>query len=93
MMRQRHPVATYDWESKAGQENIEKVTYVENEKGEKFESTMSPSRRADGNFIDGNKYSFYETFGLTTYTATDKLKVRVLFKDKPYIVELEKAHN
>ena len=93
MMRQRHPVATYDWESKAGQENIEKVTYVENEKGEKFESTMSPSRRADGNFIDGNKYSFYETFGLTTYTATDKLKVRVLFKDKPYIVELEKANN
>lgn len=93
MMRQRHPVATYDWESKAGEENIEKVTYVENEKGEKFESTMSPSRRADGNFIDGNKYSFYETFGLTTYTATDKLKVRVLFKDKPYIVELEKAHN
>ena len=75
------------------EENIEKVTYVENEKGEKFESTMSPSRRADGNFIDGNKYSFYETFGLTTYTATDKLKVRVLFKDKPYIVELEKAHN
>ncbi len=92
-LRQRHPVATYDWESKAGQENIEKVTYVENEKGEKFESTMSPSRRADGNFIDGNKYSFYETFGLTTYTTTDKLKVRVLFKDKPYIVELEKAHN
>ena len=93
MLRQRKPVATYDWESEPGYKNIEKVTYVENEKGEKFESTMSPSRRADGNFIDGNKYSFYETFGLTTYTATDKLKVRVLFKDKPYIVELEKVQN
>lgn len=90
-MRQSHPVATYDWKSEVGHENIENVTYVENEKGEKFESTMSPSRRQDGNFIDGNKYSFYETFGLTTYTATDKLKVRILFKDKPYIVELEKA--
>lgn len=93
MLKQREPVATYDWESEVEHKNIEKVTYVENEKGEKFESTMSPSRRADGNFIDGNKYSFYETFGLTTYTATNKLKVRVLFKGKPYIVELEKAHN
>lgn len=92
-MRQSHPVATYDWKSEVGHENIENVTYVENEKGEKFKSTMSPSRRQDGNFIDGNKYSFYETFELTTYTATDKLKVRVLFKDKPYIVELEKASN
>lgn len=73
-------------------DSFETITYVENEKGEKFESTMSPSRRQDGNFIDGNKYSFYETFGLTTYTATDKLKVRVLFKDKPYIVELERAY-
>lgn len=91
--RERQVVAITDWECKSGHKDIEKVTYAENEKGEKFESTMSPSRRADGNFIDGNKYSFYETFGLTTYTATDKLKVRVLFKDKPYIVELEKMHN
>ena len=75
----------------AQHEDIENVTYVENEKGEKFDSTMSPSRRADANFIDGNKYSFYETFGLTKNTATDKLKVRVLYKEKPYIVELEKA--
>ena len=92
MLSQRHPVATYDWKNTSENKNIENVTYVENEKGEKFESTMSPSRRQDGNFIDGNKYSFYETFGLTTYTATDKLKVRVMYKEKPYIVELEKAY-
>lgn len=89
---QKKPVATYDWKNSYENKSIENVTYVENEKGEKFESTMSPSRRQDENFIDDNKYSFYETFGLTTYTATDKLKVRVLFKDKPYIVELEKAY-
>lgn len=85
------PIETY--RNSQNDDSFETITYVENEKGEKFESTMSPSRRQDGNFIDGNKYSFYETFGLTTYTATDKLKVRVLFKDKPYIVELEKSHN
>ena len=91
--KQRSPVTINAIHICGLEESIENVTYIENEKGEKFKSTMSPSRRADGNFIDGNKYSFYETFGLTTYTATDKLKVRVLFKDKPYIVELEKAHN
>ena len=88
----RQPIAIVDW-GNIENENIENVTYVENEKGEKFDSTMSPSRRQDANFIEGNKFSFYETFGLTTYTATDKLKVRVLFKDKPYIIELEKVSN
>lgn len=72
-------------------DKIEHVTYVENENGKKFESTMSPGRRQDGNFIDGDKFSFYETFGLTTYDATDKLKVRVLYKDKPVIIELERV--
>ena len=52
---------------------------------------MSPSRRQDSNFIDGDKYSFYETFGLTTKEATNTLKVRVLFKNKPYIIELKKG--
>lgn len=88
--KEEHPIAIVDWDN-PGNENIENVTYVENEKGEKFESTLSPGRRQDANFIDGNKFSFYETFGLTTYTATNKLKVRVMFKDKPYIIELEKA--
>lgn len=91
--KERTPVTIYDLENDVEHKNIENVTYVENEKGEKFESTMSPSRRQDGNFIDGDKFSFYETFGLTTYTATDKLKVRVMFKDKPYIVELERAYH
>lgn len=70
---------------------VKDVTYVENENGQKFESTDSPSRRQYGNYIDGDKYSFYETFGLTKNEATEKLKVCVYFKDKLYIVELEKA--
>ena len=52
---------------------------------------MSPSRKQDGNFIDGNKYSFYETFDLTKSDASDKLKVRVMYYDKPYIIELERV--
>lgn len=68
----------------------EDVTYVENEKGEKFGCSMRPGRRQDNNFIDGGKFSFYETFELTSYDATDKLKVRIVYKDEPVIIELEK---
>ncbi len=72
-------------------DSYDTITYVENEKGQKFESTMSPSRRAEGNYIEGDKYSFFETFGLTPNDATDKLKVIVLFKNVQYTIELEKV--
>ena len=88
----KQPVTIYDWNNTPNNQNIENVTYVENETGEKFTSTMSPGRRQDANYIDGNKFSFYETFSLTTYTATNKLKVRVMFKGKPYVIELEKVN-
>ena len=52
---------------------------------------MSPSRRQDGNYIEGDKYSFFETFGLTPSEATDKLKVKVLFKNVQYTIELERV--
>lgn len=71
-------------------ENIEDTSYVENNKGEKFEKSLSPSRRQDANFIDGNKFSYYETFELTKYEITDKLKVQIMFKGEPVIIELEK---
>lgn len=71
-------------------EKIEDTSYVENEKGEKFEITMSPSRRQNHNFVDGDKFDYYETYGLTKYDATDKIKVQIMFKGSPVIIELEK---
>lgn len=71
-------------------ENIKETSYVENEKGEKFEKSLSPSRRQDANFIDGNKFSYYETFELTKYDITNKLKVQIMFKGEPISIELEK---
>ena len=88
--RKRNPIPVFDFDNP---ESIENVIYIENEYGEKFTSTMSPSRRQDSNFIEENKFSFYDTFSLTAYDATDKLKVRVMFKEKPYIIELEKVEN
>lgn len=71
-------------------ENIEVTSYVETEVGEKFEKSLSPSRRQDANFIDGNRFSYYETFELTKYETTDKLKVKIMFKGEPIVIELER---
>ena len=90
--KQLLPINIYDYNPNTGKTNFENIVYVENENGEKFESTMSSGRKQDSNFIDDNTYSFYETFSLTPDTATDKLKVRILLKDKPYIIELEKVY-
>ncbi len=66
-------------------------SYVENSDGKQFTCTLSPSRRTNKNFIDGNKLDFYETFGMTKYDATDKIKVVLYYYGKPVTIELEKV--
>ena len=66
-------------------------SYVENSNGEKFECTMSPSRRAKCDWLEGNKFDFYETFGMTKYDATDKIKVVLYYYGEPVTIELEKV--
>lgn len=68
-------------------------SYVENENGEKFECTFSPNRKVRGYFIEGNKFDFYETFSMTKYNATDKIKVVLYYYGNPVIIGLEKIHN
>lgn len=70
-----------------------KASYIENETGQIYESTLSPSRNAKTDFIDGNKYDFYETFSMTKYDATDKIKVVLYYYGNPVNIELEKIHN
>lgn len=66
-------------------------SYVENSNGEKFECTMSPSRRAKCDWLEGNKFDFYETFGMTKYDATDTIKVVLNYYGEPVTIELEKV--
>ncbi len=68
----------------------EKASYVENSKGDIFESTLSPSRRAKGEWIDNNNYDFYETFSMNKYNSTDKIKVVLFYYGEPVTIELEK---
>lgn len=67
-----------------------KGCYVINSDGEEFRSTMSPSRKCNANFIKGNQFDFYETFGLTKNDATDKITVVIDFYGEPVRIELEK---
>ena len=73
--------------------NIEKSqqSYVENSNGQKFYCTFSPSRKQNSNFIDGNKFDFYETFSMTKYDSTDKIKAVLYYYGEPVTIELEKV--
>ena len=88
-LNKMHPIKTRDHFQQ--KENIENITYIENENGQKFTAGYSASRKQNANFIDGDKFNFYETFELTPSDATDTLNVRVMYNDKPYIIELERV--
>ena len=69
-----------------------KVSYIENEKTEKFEPTFTPGRRASYTFLEGNKYDFCETFEMTKYNATDKIKAVLFYYEDIVTIELEKIN-
>lgn len=66
-------------------------SYVENSNGTQFTCTLSPSRKSNGEWLDGNKYDFYETFEMTEYDSTDKIKVVLYYYGEPVTIELEKV--
>ena len=67
-------------------------SYVENSDGEKFKCTMSPSRKTKADWIEGNKFDFYETFGMTKYDATDNIKVVLNYYGELVTIELERKN-
>lgn len=69
-----------------------KASYIENENGEKFYCSTSLSRRAITKYINGNRYNFYETFELTKYNLSNKLKVILYYNGTPVTIELEKSN-
>ena len=69
----------------------QKGCYVMNNKGEKFECTMSPSRKCNYNFIDGDKYDFYETYSMTKYDATDDITMVVNYRGTLEYIKLQKV--
>ena len=87
---QWHPIR--DYQQRLGfKYNIEDISFVENENGEKFVKSLNAGRKQDNNFIDGDKFSYYETYELTKYNCSNKLKFQIMFKGAPVIIELEKV--
>ena len=85
--KKRNPISVgnIDWSM-----NKTNPSYVENSNGEKFECTMSPGRKANTNFVNKNTYDFYETFSMTKYDSTDRIKVVLYYYNNPVTIELEK---
>lgn len=71
--------------------DIENGCYVMNNKGEKFECTMSPSRKCNYNFIDGDKYDFYETYSMTKYDATNDITMVANYRGTLEYIKLQKV--
>ena len=71
--------------------DIKNGCYVMNNKGEKFECTMSPSRKCNYNFIDGDKYDFYETYSMTKYDATNDITMVVNYRGTLEYIKLQKV--
>ena len=81
-------ISSNDWSERLGKKDA--ISYIENSNGKKFYCTFSPSRKQNSNFIDGNKFDFYETFGMTKYDSTDKIKAVLYYYGEPVTIELEK---
>lgn len=68
-------------------------SYVENESGERFECTMSASRKCKNHFLEGDKFDFYETFNMVKNNSTQNIKVVLYYYGQPVTIELEKIES
>ncbi len=64
--------------------------YIENQNGQKFGVSSSPTKRENCNYTENDKLDLYTTFEMTKYEATDKLKLIIYLKGEPVIIELNK---
>lgn len=90
-MYKNNPISLYSRSSEYGKTYL--ASYVQNSNGEKFESTLSLSRKSKAEWLKGNKYNFYDTFSMTKYDETQKIKVILYYYGEPVTIELEKINS
>ncbi len=72
-------------------ENLTDGCYILDEKNNRFEaSRLNINRKCYSDFIEENKYHFYETFEITKYNSTDTITVIIDFYKKPVKIVLKK---
>lgn len=68
------------------------ISYIQNSIDKKFEVVFNTDRIDKKVFLNGNKYNFYETFSMTKYDATEKIKVFLYYYDNFVTINLEKIN-
>ena len=69
------------------------ISYIKNEDNKTFNCSTSANRKCKTLFLDGNKYEFYETFEMTKYDATNKVKVILYYYGEPITLVLERINS
>ena len=64
--------------------------YVEDENGERFECSLSPTRKYRKGWIDNNRYEYYETYEMNKFNSTNKIKIVLNYYDEEIVLQLEK---
>ena len=59
-------------------------------KWEKIYWYKGSNRKTNLNFVSGDKFDFYETFGMTKYDATDRITIVLKYFGENIEIELEK---
>lgn len=90
MISDRDIIKRTNWiKDENGMMTKEKVSHVENEKGQKFYSALQMNKN---DFLEGNKYDFFDVYKMTKNDLTDKLTVNLYTKNEVVKVELKRIN-
>lgn len=88
MISDRDIIKRTNWiKDENGKMTTEKVSHIENEKGQKFYSALQMSKN---DFLEGNKFDFFDVYKMTKNDLTDELTVNLYTKDDVVKIELKK---
>ena len=88
MWTEREIIKRSNWiKDENGKMTKERVSHVENEKGQKFYSALLMKKN---DFLEGEKYDFLDVYQMTKNDLTDELTVKLYMKDSVVDVELKK---
>lgn len=85
-MNNKEYIKTFDYS--VNEQIIDNITHITNSKGKKF---MVSNLFYKEEFIDKDKYDFFNTFEMSKSDATDKLTVTIIYNGEPVYIELEKV--
>lgn len=90
MLSDREIIKRTNWiKDENGMMTKEKVSHVENEKGQKFYSALQMSKN---DFLEGNKFDFLDVYEMTKSDLTDKLTVNLYTKNEVIKIELKRIN-